>query len=129
MALKLKEYRSSFDRGPPSDYLPYDSHDDGLFILKDGSLGMMWSRSFVAEEGFIGEKETRWSESRNRRRRDADSTELVYPDSSCFFVADAEPVFQNFLFIGNLADAMTKLFLDSCVSIREARQGTPRKWW
>ena len=43
MALKLKEYRSSFDRGPAlADYLPYDSHDDGAFILKDGSLGMMW---------------------------------------------------------------------------------------
>jgi hypothetical protein len=48
VALKLKEYRSSFDRGPAlADYLPYDSHDDGAFILKDGSLGMMWSLATI----------------------------------------------------------------------------------
>ena len=32
MALKLKEYRSGFDRGPAlADFLPYDSFDDGVF--------------------------------------------------------------------------------------------------
>ena len=48
MALKLKEYRSGFDRGPAlADFLPYDSHDDGVFILRDGSLGMMWSLATI----------------------------------------------------------------------------------
>ena len=60
VALKLKEYRSSFDRGPAfADYLPYDSHDDGIFILKDGSLGMMWSLATITEEGLSEEERDR----------------------------------------------------------------------
>jgi hypothetical protein len=60
VALKLKEYRSSFDRGPAlADYLPYDSHDDGAFILKDGSLGMMWSLATITEEGLSEEERDR----------------------------------------------------------------------
>ena len=56
MALKLKEYRSSFDRGPAlADFLPYDNYDDGVFILKDGSLGMMWSLATITEEGLSEE--------------------------------------------------------------------------
>ena len=60
MALKLKEYRSGFDRGPAlADFLPYDSHDDGVFILKDGSLGMMWSLATITEEGLSEEERNR----------------------------------------------------------------------
>src|SRR5439155_539092 len=58
--VKLKDYRSSFDRGPAlADYLPYDSHDDGVFILKDGSLGMMWSLATITEEGLSEEERDR----------------------------------------------------------------------
>ena len=60
MALKLKEYRAGFDRGPAlADFLPYDSHDDGVFILKDGSLGMMWSLATITEEGLSQEERNR----------------------------------------------------------------------
>jgi hypothetical protein len=60
VALKLKEYRSGFDRGPAlADFLPYDSHDDGVFILKDGSLGMMWSLATITEEGLSEEERNR----------------------------------------------------------------------
>lgn len=120
MALKLKEYRSSFDRGPAlADYLPYDSHDDGVFILKDGSLGTMWSLATITEEGLSEEE-------RDRVRVAIEGVVMRIPAKlACQIIlvssSRIEPVLQNFLSIGNLADSMTKLFLDSRMEvIREA---------
>ena len=110
MALKLKEYRSSFDRGPAlADYLSYDTHDDGVFILKDGSLGMMWSLATITEEGLSEEE-------RNRVRIAIEGVVMRIPaELACQIIlvssSRIEPVLQNFLSIGNLADPMTKLFL------------------
>ena len=60
MALRLKEYRSGFERGPAlADFLPYDSYDDRVLILKDGSLGMMWSLATITEEGLSEEERNR----------------------------------------------------------------------
>jgi conjugal transfer ATP-binding protein TraC len=126
VALKLKEYRSSFDRGPAlADYLPYDSHDDGVFILKDGSLGMMWSLATIAEEGLSEEE-------RDRVRVAIEGVVMRIPaEIACQIIlissSRIEPVLQNFLSIGNLFDPMTKLFLDSRIEvIREAaRNGFP----
>ena len=42
-----------------ADFLPYDSHDDGVFILKDGSLGMMWALATITEEGLSEEERNR----------------------------------------------------------------------
>jgi conjugal transfer ATP-binding protein TraC len=126
VALKLKEYRSGFDRGPAlADFLPYDSHDDGLFILKDGSLGMMWSLATITEEGLSEEE-------RNRVRVAIEGVVMRVPaELACQIIlvssSRIEPILQNFLSIGNLADSMTKLFLDSRMEvIREAaRNGFP----
>ena len=126
MALKLKEYRSSFDRGPAlADYLPYDSYDDGVFILKDGSLGMMWSLATITEEGLSEEE-------RDRVRVAIEGVVMRIPaELACQIIlvssSRIEPVLQNFLSIGNLADSMTKLFLDSRMEvIREAaKNGFP----
>ena len=126
VALKLKEYRSSFDRGPAlADYLPYDSHDDGIFILKDGSLGMMWSLATITEEGLSEEE-------RDRVRVAIEGVVMRIPaELACQIIlvssSRIEPVLQNFLSIGNLADSMTKLFLDSRMEvIREAaKNGFP----
>jgi hypothetical protein len=126
VALKLKEYRSSFDRGPAlADYLPYDSQDDGVFILKDGSLGMMWSLATITEEGLSEEE-------RDRVRVAIEGVVMRIPaELACQIIlvssSRIEPVLQNFLSIGNLADSMTKLFLDSRMEvIREAaKNGFP----
>ena len=126
MALKLKEYRSGFDRGPAlADFLPYDSHDDGVFILKDGSLGMMWSLATITEEGLSEEE-------RNRVRIAIEGVVMRIPtELACQIIlvssSRIEPVLQSFLSIGNLADSMTKLFLDSRLEIiREAsKNGFP----
>ena len=128
MALKLKEYRSGFDRGPAlADFLPYDSHDDGLFILKDGSLGMMWSLATITEEGLSEEE-------RNRVRIAIEGVVMRIPtELACQIIlvssSRIEPVLQSFLSIGNLADSMTKLFLDSRLEIiRDAsKNGFPGK--
>jgi hypothetical protein len=120
VALKLREYRSGFDRGPAlADYLPYDSHDDGVFILKDGSLGMMWSLATIAEEGLSDEE-------RDRVRVAIEGVVMRIPaELACQIIlvssSRIESVLQNFLSIGNLSDSMTKLFLDSRMEvIREA---------
>ena len=126
MALKLKEYRSSFDRGPAlADYLPYDSHDDGVFILKDGSLGMMWSLATITEEGMSDEE-------RDRVRVAIEGVVMRIPaELACQIIlissSRIEPVLQNFLSIGNFADPMTRLFLDSRMEIIRdaAKNGFP----
>jgi conjugal transfer ATP-binding protein TraC len=126
VALKLKEYRSGFDRGPAlADYLPYDSHDDGVFILRDGSLGMMWSLATITEEGLS-------EEDRDRVRVAIEGVVMRIPaEIACQIILISstriEPVIQNFLSIGNLSDPMTRLFLDSRMDIiREAaRNGFP----
>jgi conjugal transfer ATP-binding protein TraC len=126
VALKLKEYRSSFDRGPAlADYLPYDSHDEGAFILKDGSLGMMWSLATITEEGLSEEE-------RDRVRVAIEGVVMRIPaELACQIIlvssSRIEPVLQNFLSIGNLADPMTRLFLESRMEvIRDAaKNGFP----
>ncbi len=112
MGLRLKDYRSGFDRGPAlADFLPYDSYDGGIFMLKDGSMGMMWSLATITEEGLSEEE-------RDRVRVAIEGVVMRIPtELACQVIlissSRIEPVLQNFLAIGDVSDPMTKLFLDS----------------
>ncbi len=126
MAITLKEYRSAFDRGPSmADFLPYDAYDEGVYILKDGSMGAMWSLATIPDEGLSeGEKD--------RVRVSIEGVIMRIPrELACQFIlvcsCRIEPVLQAYLTIGKLEDPMTKLFLDSRLEvIREAtKSGFP----
>ena len=126
MAITLKEYRSAFDRGPSmADFLPYDAYDEGVYILKDGSMGAMWSLATIPDEGLSeGEKD--------RVRVSIEGVIMRIPrELACQFIlvcsCRIEPVLQAYLNIGKLEDPMTKLFLDSRLEvIREAtKSGFP----
>ncbi len=126
MAITIKEYRSAFDRGPSlADFLPYDAYDEGVYILKDGSMGAMWSLATIPDEGLSeGEKD--------RVRVSIEGVVMRIPrELACQFIlvcsSRIEPVLQAYLTIGKLEDPMTKLFLESRLEvIREAtKSGFP----
>ncbi len=126
MALTLREYRSAFDRGPSlADFLPYDSYDDGVYILKDGSMGAMWSLATIPDEGLSeGEKD--------RVRVSIEGVVMRIPrELACQFIlvcsSRIEPVLQRFRSLGTLSDPITKLFLDSRIEIIQeaAKHGFP----
>ena len=99
VALKLKEYCSGVDRGPDlADFLPYDSFDDGVFVLKDGSLGVMWSLATIADEGLSEEE-------RNQVRIAIEGVVMRIPtELACQIIlvssSRIEPVLQSFLSVG-----------------------------
>ena len=86
---------------------------------------MMWSLATITEEGLSEEE-------RDRVKVAIEGVVMRIPaELACQIIlissSQIEPVLQNFLSIGNLADSMTKLFLDSRMEvIREAaKNGFP----
>lgn len=126
MAITLKEYRLAFDRGPAvADFLPYDAYDDGVYVLKNGSLGAMWSLATIPDEG-LSDKE------KDQVRVSIEGVVMRVPmELACQFIvvcsSRIEPVVERFLSIGELSDPVTKLFVDSRLDIiREAtKRGFP----
>ena len=126
MAITLKEYRSAFDRGPSvADFLPYDAFDEGVYILKDGSMGAMWSLATIPDEGLSEEE-------KDRVRVSIEGVVMRIPrELACQFIlvcsSGIEPFLQAYLSIGKLEGPMTKLFLESRLEvIREAtKSGFP----
>lgn len=126
MALTLEEYRSRFTRGPMlSDYLPYDSYDRGVYALKDGSFGAMWSIMALPDEAL---KE-------DDKQRIATTVEGIVKriphDLACQILVVCseriDPVLSAFAAWGNPPDEMAKLLVENRVEfLREAaKKGFP----
>ena len=49
--IKQQTMESLFEEGTPfTELLPYCAHENGFFVLKDGSLGQVWELSLIETE-------------------------------------------------------------------------------